>query len=168
MKRSAAYWIERLQLTGHAEGGYFREIYRSPMSVARNHLPEGFPGDRSISTSIYFLLTAGQFSAFHRIRSDELWHFYNGDPVHIYELDRRGVLTIHRLGANPDHGENFQAVVRAGNWFASRVAEEGEYALTGCTVAPGFDFADFELASGQALAAQYPQHAGLIRELTRG
>jgi predicted cupin superfamily sugar epimerase len=167
MRPNADYWIRQLQLTTHVEGGAFREVYRAELTVAQKALPVFFQGSRNISTSIYFLLASGQFSAFHRIASDELWHFYFGDPLLIYEIGHSGGLTIHRLGANIEKGESFQAVVKAGSWFASIPAPDSEYALVGCTVSPGFDFTEFELAEGEALTKQYPEHAALITSLTR-
>ena len=163
----AAYWIDKLQLTSHVEGGVFREVYRSELVIPRKSLPLFFQGDRPASTHIYFLLLDGQFSAFHRIASDEIWHFYSGDPLLVYEITHSGRLVMHRLGGNPDQAESFFSVVRAGSWFASAVADGGEYALVGCTVAPGFDFADFELARRDVLVNQYPEHAALIRRFTR-
>jgi len=163
----ASYWIERLELTEHIEGGAFREIYRSALTVPRKSLPILFQGDRNVATGIYFLLANGQFSAFHRIASDECWHFYYGDPLLIYEIGHTDTLTIHRLGQDIEAGERFQVVVKAGSWFASVPAPGSEYALVGCTVSPGFDFADFELADRAALSSRYPQYAELIRELTR-
>jgi predicted cupin superfamily sugar epimerase len=165
MRPGASYWIQQLQLTQHVEGGAFREVYRSPLTIPRRSLPLLFQGDRNVSTSIYFLLSQGQFSAFHRIASDELWHFYFGDPLLIHEIGHNGLLTTHRLGSDPEKGDSFQAVVKAGSWFASVPAPGSEYALVGCTVAPGFDFADFELAAGQTLARQYPEHAEVIMAL---
>lgn len=167
MRHSAAYWIEKLQLIPHVEGGAFGEVYRSDLLIPKSALPLFFRGGRSASTSIYFLLAQGQFSAFHRIASDELWHFYFGDPLLIYEINHAGRMIEHRLGQDPEKGESFQAVVKAGSWFASVPAPGSEYALVGCTVAPGFDFADFELAEREVLAAQYPEHADMIRRLTR-
>jgi len=163
----AAYWIDKLRLTPHVEGGAFREVYRSELVIPRRSLPVLFQGDRSASTHIYFLLLNGQFSAFHRIASDEVWHFYSGDPLLVYEITHSGRLVTHRLGGDPEKGDSFVAVVRAGNWFGSTLADGGEYALAGCTVAPGFDFADFELAERETVMAQYPEHGELIRRLTR-
>jgi|SRR5579863_3271329 len=163
----AAYWIEKLQLTRHVEGGAFREIYRSELVIPRHSLPLFFQGDRSASTHIYFLLADGEFSAFHRIAADELWHFYSGDPLLVHEITHSGRLVTHRLASDPGNEGSFFAVIRGGSWFASNLASGGEYALVGCTVAPGFDFADFQLADGVALAARYPEHATLIRQLTR-
>ena len=135
--------------------------------MPQSSLPVLFQGSRNISTSIYFLLEKGQFSAFHRIASDELWHFYSGGTLLIYEISHSGGLITHRLGADAENGESFQTVVHAGNWFASVPAEDVDYSLVGCTVAPGFDFADFEMADRQALSRQYPAHAEIIRRLTR-
>ena len=167
MRPNAAYWIQQLQLTSHVEGGAFRETYRAELTVGQKALPVFFQGSRNISTSIYFLLASGEFSAFHRILSDELWHFYYGDALLIYEIGHTGSLTVHRLGSNIEKGESFQAVVKAGSWFASKPAEGSEYALVGCTVSPGFDFTDFELAERDVLAKQYPAYAELIVQLTR-
>ena len=167
LRPDAAYWVEKLNLTQHVEGGAFREVYRSALSIPRKSLPILFQGDRNIATSIYFLLEKGDFSAFHRIASDECWHFYFGDTLLIYEIGHTGGLTVHRLGSHFEKGESFQTVIRAGSWFASAPAEGSEYSLVGCTVAPGFDFADFELADREALLRQYPGHGELIRALTR-
>jgi len=167
MRPDASYWLDKLQLTRHVEGGAFREVYRSDLILPRKSLPLLFQGDRSASTHIYFLLAQGQFSAFHRIAADELWHFYAGDPLLVYEIAHNGRLATHRLGNDPEKEESFHTVISAGSWFASAPAEASEYALVGCTVAPGFDFADFELADRETLAGQYPEYASLIRKYTR-
>jgi len=166
VKRTADYWISRLNLSTHIEGGAFREIYRSPVMVPRPALPLSFGGDRSFCTSIYFLLKNNQFSAFHKIKSDEIWHFYYGDALIVYEIEGTGQLRVHKLGNDPDKGESFQCVISAGNWFAARLAPKGDYALVGCTVSPGFDFADFELATENELVKLFPEHEEVIRELT--
>jgi uncharacterized protein len=167
MRPDAAYWLEKLQLARHVEGGAFREVYRSGVLLSKQTLPLFFQGDRPASTHIYFLLTQGQYSAFHRIAADELWHFYAGDPLEVFEITHSGRLLTHRLGSDPEKGESFFAVVSAGSWFGSAVADGGQYTLVGCTVAPGFDFADFELAERDALTRQYPEHTKLIHRLTR-
>ncbi len=166
MRPTADYWIEKLQLTAHVEGGAFRETYRSALKAPANVLPSAFNGKRNFSTAIYFLLKAHQFSAFHKISSDEMWHFYYGDPLLVYEILHNGQLITHRLGNNIAGEENFQCLIQAGSWFASQVAPGGDYALTGCTVSPGFDFTDFELADRDQLVELYPQHAALIARLT--
>ena len=164
----ADYWVEKYGLQPHPEGGFYTETYRSAEIIPRSALPARFSGDRSVSTGIYFLLEKGNFSAFHKIHSDEMWHFYAGDPLDVYivqPLD--GTMKVIRLGNDPEQGQMFQAVVPAGVWFASRPAAGGQYAFVGCTVAPGFDFADFEMADRETMQAQFPEHAGLIQELTR-
>ena len=166
MRPDASFWLDKLQLTRHVEGGAFREVYRSDLILPRKSLPLLFQGDRSASTHIYFLLAKGQFSAFHRIAADELWHFYAGDPLLVYEIAHNGRLVTHRLGNDPEKGESFYTAIPAGSWFASAPASASEYALVGCTVAPGFDFADFELADRETLAGQYPAHAEVIRRFT--
>jgi hypothetical protein len=156
-----------LKLTPHPEGGYFRQTYRSDLILKKDALPSEFSGPRSASTAIYFLLDGENFSAFHRIRSDELWHFYAGDSLEIHVIDLDGIHSRILLGPNLDAGENLQAVVKAGCWFASRVQDPNSFALVGCTVAPGFDFEDFELAKRSDLSARFPQHQSLIEKLTR-
>ncbi len=164
--RTAAYFTERLRLAPHPEGGYYRETYRSSETVARGALPKRFPGARAISTAIYFLLPSGDVSRFHRLRSDELWHFHAGSALVIVLLESGGDAREIVLGDDPDRGETFQAVVPAGSWFGAYVRAAGSFALAGCTVAPGFDFADFELADGAALLRRFPEQAALIARLT--
>ena len=151
----------------HVEGGYYREVYRSDLLVPNTVLPPAFNGSRPVATSIYFLLEAGNFSSLHRIASDEVWHFYAGDPINIFEIETDGALIVHTLGGEPEKDEQLQVVVRAGHWFGAALAPGGSYALTGCTVSPGFDFQDFELADRHSLIGLYPQHAQVIGKLTR-
>jgi predicted cupin superfamily sugar epimerase len=167
MPKVAKYWIEKLKLIPHPEGGYFRQTYRADLVIEGEALPPNFTGPRSASTAIYFLLDGENFSAFHRIRSDELWHFYAGTSLEIHVIDRTGIYSRLLLGNNPDAGEKFQAVVKAGCWFASCVQDPRSFALVGCTVAPGFDFEDFELAKRSELNRLFPQHKSLIARLIR-
>ena len=160
-------WIECLRLQPHPEGGWFRETYRSPETIARPHLPQRFTGDRSFSTAIYFLLQGDDFSALHRIKSDELWHFYAGDSLTVTVIAPDGELSRIHLGTDLSAGQTPQAVVRAGCLFGSHVLKTSAFALVGCTVAPGFDFADFELPSRAELLTAYPQHREVIKRLTR-
>jgi len=164
--KTAAYYIEKLNLSSHIEGGAFRETYRSEMSMEQEQLPAEFNGNRNVSTAIYFLLKEGQFSALHRIASDELWHFYEGDTLRVYEIRTDGTLITHVLGKDLEKGEVFQCVVKAGSWFGSRCEVPGGFSLVGCTVAPGFDFEDFVLADRTILSEEFPQYQDLIRELT--
>jgi uncharacterized protein len=167
LDKDAQYWINHFSLSPHPEGGYYRVTYQSELTIVRGALPSRYQGDRSASTAIYFLLDGQDFSAFHRIASDELWHFYAGSSLVVYVIDPEGNYSELHLGAGPDDGEVFQAVVNAGCWFASRLKNAAGFALVGCTVAPGFDFADFELAVRSELTTAYPQHRKLIEELTR-
>lgn len=164
--KNAEYYIKKLELSSHVEGGAFRETYRSEMSVLQQHLSPEFKGDRNVSTAIYFLLKYGQYSALHKIASDELWHFYDGDGLCIYELTAEGNLKKHLLGRDLEKGESLQCVVRAGSWFGSRCEVVNGFSLVGCTVAPGFDFEDFILADRVELSGKFPQYRDLIRELT--
>lgn len=159
--------VEVFQLKAHPEGGFYRETYCASEQIPQQALPGRFTGSRPFSTSIYFLLTEGNFSAFHRIQSDEGWHFYSGGSLEIIVIHKNGDLEIIRLGNQWQLGEQFQASVPAGSWFASRCAKGVDYSLVGCTVAPGFDFADFELAERSKLVEIFPQHASIIEELTR-
>ncbi len=162
MRPAAEYWIKNLELAKHIEGGFYREVYRSSIKIPVTALN----AVRDLSTSIYFLLEQGQFSAFHRIASDELWHFYYGDSLVVYEIESDGTRTEHLLGPDFENGQRFQCVIKAGSWFASRPSPESEYALTGCTVAPGFDYKDFEIAERDKLIRQFSRHEELIISLT--
>jgi predicted cupin superfamily sugar epimerase len=163
--KSASYWVDAYQMKPHPEGGYYAETYRSAGSIPHYALPEGFAGNRSFSTAIYFLLEPPHFSSLHRIQSDEIWHFYAGGPLEISVIDPSGDFRLIRLGSDPDAGEVFQAVVPAGSWFGARPVRT--YALVGCTVAPGFDFSDFELGTRSGLLDLFPQHRDIVRQLTR-
>jgi len=166
-EKNAGYWIEKLQLEAHPEGGFFRQTYKADRLVPQEALP-GFGGARAASTAIYFLLEGKNFSAFHRLRSDEVWHFYAGEPLVVHVIDPQGVYSAIRLGRDLEAGQVPQAVVRAGCWFASHVEDWNSFAVVGCTVAPGFDFEDFELGKRAELVARYPEQREVIERLTRG
>lgn len=136
--------------------------------MAAAHLPARFGGPRCFSTAIYFLLESGQRSHLHRIRSDEIWHFYAGAPLTLFVISPDGCLDETVLGPDVERGQAFQAVVAAGSWYGAIVNEPDSYSLVGGTVAPGFDFADFELADRRALVALFPGHRALIERLTPG
>jgi predicted cupin superfamily sugar epimerase len=159
--------IQQYNLKPHPEGGWYTQTYKSNELIGANALPARFGGDRSFSTAIYFLLEQGNFSAFHRIKSDECWHFYAGDPLLIYVIEVNGELKIISLGNDPEKGQTFQYIVPANCWFASRPAPGSEYCFAGCTVSPGFEFEDFELANANELSNTYPQHKDIIRQLCR-
>jgi len=161
--RRAEEYIEQLELQPHPEGGYFKETYRSDALEKF----ESHDGVRNVSTGIYFLLTQGNFSAFHRIKSDEMWHHYDGSPIEIFWIDKKGKINTITLGKSLEDYQVPQAVIPANSWFASRVEEGGDFALAGCTVAPGFDFQDFEMADRVDLLNKYPHYKEIIRALTR-
>jgi uncharacterized protein len=166
-EKTAQYWINHLGLAPHPEGGYYSATYKSDLTIPQAALPGRFHGDRSASTAIYFLLAGKDFSALHRIAADELWHFYAGTSLIVSVIDANGNDSELRLGNQPEAGEVFQGVVRAGCWFGARLKDESGFALVGCTVAPGFEFADFELANRDDLVRTFPQHRMLIQQLTR-
>jgi hypothetical protein len=167
MTKNAARWIEKLRLEAHPEGGCFKQTYKAELVLKKESLPAGFTGARATSTAIYFLLEGKEFSAFHRLRSDEVWHFYVGSPLVVHVIERDGRYSETLLGSDPERGEVLQAVVKARCWFASRVRDGRGFALVGCTVAPGFDFEDFEMAKRAELMRAYPQHREMIERLTR-
>ena len=161
------FWIEKLGLAPHPEGGFYREVYRAPETIPRAGLPERFKGPRAFSTSIYFLLRADEVSSFHRLQADEIWHFYEGRPLLLHILDHDGSPRAIRLGRDAAAGEIYQALAPAGCWFGAEVVAPEGFSLVGCTLAPGFDFADFELAGRSDLLAAFPGQAELIRRLTK-
>ena len=163
----ANHLIQKYKLEAHPEGGWYKQTYKSNEEIDADALPERFGANRAFSTAIYFLLEKGNFSAFHRIKSDECWHFYTGDPLVIYIIEQTGELKIISLGNGLEKGHSFQYVVPANCWFASRPAPGSEYCFVGCTVSPGFEFEDLELADQTELSVMYPQHKSIIKELCR-
>ncbi|MEI8136080.1 MAG: cupin domain-containing protein [Bacteroidota bacterium] len=161
------YLVNKLKLLPHPEGGYYKETYRSEQLVAQNSLPGSFGGERNIATAIYFLIENNNFSALHKIKSDETWHFYYGDALEVIEIDNNGKLTSTLVGNNLLDGESFQYTVKANTWFGSRVRSGGNFSLVGCSVSPGFDFKDFELAKKDELLLLFPEHKSIINEMTR-
>ena len=177
---SVAELVSRLNLVPHPEGGFYAETFRdcgtipdSPALSAR-----GFSGTRCFSTAILFLLPTGAVSKLHRIVSAECWHHYLGDPLTVLQLDRSAPGHVRRTVLGPDllGGQRVQHVVPGGCWFGALLTAEDSscsaaerafgYALVGCTVAPGFDFADFELATQEQMLAQFPDAADVVRRLT--
>src|SRR5688500_5094691 len=159
--------IRLLQLRPHPkEGGHFRETYRAAESLPATALAKRYGGPRSISTAIYYLLTATTYSALHRLQSDEVFHFYLGSPVRMLQLFPDGNARTIILGPDLQAEQQVQVVVPRGVWQGSLLELNGDFALLGCTVAPGFDYADYEGGRRDELVAQYPQFADLIRRLT--
>lgn len=165
--KTANYWITKLALESHPEGGYFKEIYRASESVSHDHLPDRFSGSRAFSTSIYYLLQDENFSAFHKINQDEIWHHYDGNVIHIHIISPDGKHRVEHLGKNPDKAQLPQVVVEAGSYFAAAIENQSGYVLAGCTVAPGFDFEDFVMPCRDDLLQQFPQHKEIITRFTR-
>ncbi len=164
-KLSSEYYINKLKLNPHPEGGFFKEVYRSPEMCEQ--LPLRYQGVRNFSTSIFYLLKGHQFSAFHRIKSDEIWHFYDGCPLNIYILDNERCLVTERLGRDLNNNEKLQVTVSRGQWFAAQPIEKTGFSLVGCTVAPGFDFLDFELGIRKELVRKYPEYRPIILRYTK-
>ena len=163
---SAEALIRSLNLIPHpAEGGYYRETYRS--KEVFSPLPERYRGERAFSTAIYYLLADGAYSKLHRLESDEVFHFYLGDPVEMLLLPEEGsAAEVVTLGPNVENGERLQQVVPRGWVQGARLKENGSYALLGCTVAPGFSFEDFSLCDADALTKRFPDLEGIIRSLS--
>lgn len=158
---------EKLCLQPHPEGGYFKEVYRAEDKVEMAALPKRFSGDRNVCTSIYFMLAGNDKSHFHKIKSDEIWHFYSGTTLILHQIDSEGNYSNIKVGSNILDGETNQAIIKHGVWFAAEVEDKNSYALVGCTVSPGFDFADFELAKQKDLCEKFPQHSDLIKRFTK-
>lgn len=167
-KSAADDVIRQLGLMPHPEGGHYREIYRSTQMVEPSGAPEGASARRAAVTAIYFLLEAGDFSALHRVKSDEVWHLYSGGPLELHLIDQRGAYRRETLGSDLAAGQHPQVVVPANVWQAARPAPGTAWALCGCTVSPGFDFADFSMPGRRELELYFPEHADLVRQLTRG
>jgi len=158
--------IEKFDLSPHPEGGYFKETYRSSGEIDKNSLPQSYQGNRNYATCIYFLLTSDTFSAFHKIKQDEIWHFYAGAPIKLYIISEEGVYSEQIIGTNFSEGQIPQFVVPGNHWFAAKTITNNDYSFAGCSVSPGFDFKDFELPGRKELIAKFPEHKEIITGLT--
>ncbi len=161
-KFTADYYINTLQLEGHIEGGYFKELYKNSRMILPNHGDE----KRALSSTIYYLLKSGGVSKFHKLKSDEIWFFHDGSPLLIHMIDSAGALRSVKLGLDVANGQLPQVLVPAGTVFGAEVAEKDSFGLVSCMVSPGFDYKDFQLCSYQELAGKYPNHLELIRRLS--
>ncbi|WAW10660.1 cupin domain-containing protein [Oxalobacter vibrioformis] len=166
-EKKAEEIISHYRLTPHPEGGFYRETYRSSEVIPVHCLPEGFMAARNVCTAILYLLEKNDFSALHRIRQDEMWHFYLGGALHLVMISPEGRFTEVLLGQDITAGEYVQYVVPAGYWFGARPVEGCAFSFVGCTVAPGFDFDDFELGKRAELLDSFPRHKNLIVAYTR-
>lgn len=159
--------IERLNLIPHPEGGFYKETYRSEGSITNSNLDANFIGNRNYCTGIYFLLTSENFSAFHKINQDEMWHFYKGSPIRIHVISSEGVYFNVVVGNNFENAEIPQFVVKAQDWFAAEVVDKNSFSLVGCTVSPGFDFRDFKMPLREELLQLFPEQHKIITRFTR-
>ena len=159
-------WVTKLDLQPHPEGGYYRETYRGSDLVNQDKSLDRYTGARNTSTAIYYLLLDKDFSAFHQLKSDEIFHFYAGSALDVHIISKEGKYDYFKLGNNLANNEIPQLLIPHGNWFASGVSEVDSYSLIGCTVSPGFDFSDFTLASQADLIKLYPQHEKIITKFT--
>jgi len=166
---AADFWIARLELEVHPEGGFYRETYRS---VPTYDFGEAGPfrGPRNYATAIHYLLKTGERSRLHRIHSDELWFYHAGDPLDVHVFPSEGRPTSFTLGRAPEKGELLQAAVAAESWFGAchppQGASEEGYSLVSCVVAPGFDFRDFSFAAKEILLEKHPAFSAIIDRLS--
>jgi predicted cupin superfamily sugar epimerase len=158
--------IRRFGLVPHPEGGHYRETYRSDLVIERRGLPAQFTGDRAVATAILFLLSEGERAKLHRLRSDEIWHFYLGGPLDLVYILPAGEANTFTLGPDFEAGHVVQAAVPAGAWMGACSRPGAEFCLVGCTVAPGFDFADFEMGDRSELLRQFPHLKDVVGRLT--
>lgn len=165
MNKEAEKIAKALNLKKHPEGGHFSEVYKSGEFIEQD-LPERFKGSHSLYTSIYFLLYENEFSAFHVLKSDEIWHFYEGTTLDIHIINPEGKLQTVSLGKNFDVGEHFQYCIKAGHYFAAEVRDKTSFSLVGCTVSPGFEYSDFELCKRKDLILKFPFHKLIIDRLS--
>jgi predicted cupin superfamily sugar epimerase len=184
MNNEAKYWIEKLGLSEHQEGGYYKVTYRSDKEIPydssvnsflKTHVIEKGVNSHSesddyrpISSAIYYLLDGAQFSCFHTQKFDELWHFYSGSSLSIHIINGNGEYSVMKLGRNFENGELFQVLIKGEVWFGANVDDPTSYTLVGCTVSPGFDYRDYEIGERQKLNKVYPQYKSIINKLTKG
>ncbi|WP_109831945.1 cupin domain-containing protein [Reichenbachiella versicolor] len=159
--------VKTLDLLPHPEGGFYKETYRSSGIINPADLPDTITEERNYSTCIYFLLTSENFSAFHKINQDEIWHHYKGGRLTLHMISPEGVYSFVHIGKFISDGEVPQFVVPAGYYFAAEIPEKDSYALCGCTVSPGFDFRDFSMPTRDNMLKLYPEHQDIIARLSR-
>ena len=166
MSSKAEYYIEHLNLQKHPEGGYFKETYRSEEKFVVNDQDDSFPANRNYSTAIYFLLKSDEHSKFHRIKSDEIWHFHAGSSATIHIIHPDSLYEAKYLGSDLEKDQQFQVVVPAESWFGVSVDDPDSFTLASCTVSPGFDFRDFEMPDAYQLKQAFPEHTAIIDKLS--
>ena len=159
------FYISKLGLEPHPEGGYFRRTFESKEQTSDQELTVHFEGKRMLYTSIYFLLTSNDVSHFHRLQSDELWYYHAGSPLSVHMIDENGVYTEHKLGLDLENGEVPQVLVPKNTIFGSSVKDQDTFSLVGCMVSPGFEYQDFELFTQEELLSKYPEHKEIILKI---
>ena len=159
------YYISKLGLEPHPEGGYFKRTFESQEQITDQELTVHFEGKRMLYTSIYFLLTSNDVSHFHRLQSDELWYYHAGSPLSVHMIDENGEYTEHKLGLNLENGEVPQVLVPKNTIFGSSVKDRETFSLVGCMVSPGFEYQDFELFTQEELLLKYPEHKEIIMKI---
>ncbi len=162
----AKYWIDKLQLKSHPEGGFYKETYRSEFYISSSDLKDSHYGKRRSSSLIYYLLEGEERSHFHRLNSDEIWIYQQGGALNIHMISPKGELITEVLGCDIENGEKMQVIVPANYWFAAELENINDYSLLSCLVSPGFVFDDFELAKKEQLAKNFPKHKQLINRLS--
>jgi predicted cupin superfamily sugar epimerase len=160
------FWIEKLNLKSHPEGGYYNEIYASKERITSIDLTHKFQGTRSLATSIFYLLDSESVSKFHKLQSDEIWYYHHGATLHVYTIDNQDILNHYKLGSNAKEGEIFQLILPAGIIFAAEVIDKEAFSIFGCMVTPGFTFEDFELLVREDMLHVYPEYEEIIKRLT--
>jgi len=163
---NTAYWIEKLDLQIHPEGGFYKEIYRSKEFVEQKNLPDRFTINHSFFTSIYFLLSQNQISTFHKLQADEIWYYHKGSALIIHIISPDGEYYKSKLGLCIESGESPQVIIPHNHWFGAELLDKSTYSLLSCSVSPGFEFSDFELAKRGELLSEFPQHKKLILKMT--
>lgn len=164
-QHDAQYYVSRLGLEPHPEGGYYKRTFESEEQTSDQELSVQFEGTRKLYTSIYFLLGSKDISHLHRLKSDELWYYHAGSALTIHVIDENGEYKEYKLGTNLDEGEVPQVLVPKNSIFGSSVMKEDTFSLVGCMVSPGFEFRDFELFTQAELLSKYPQHKDVIMKL---
>jgi predicted cupin superfamily sugar epimerase len=165
MEKEVRQIIENFNMKPHPEGGYYTENYRSKIFVAEKNLPESFPGRRSISTSIMYLLPQGTFSSFHRLIQDEIWYYHAGEGPEIHCIFSDHSYKKIKMGTGIVKEEYPQVIIPAGTFFAA--SAPANFAFCGCVVTPGFDFADLDMPGASQLIKMFPEHEKLIRKYSR-
>lgn len=159
--------VKFFKMLPHPEGGYYREVYRSEEIIKKDFLPGRYNEDRAFSTSIYYMLAGEQISHFHKLKSDEIWHFYLGSHLIIHMLDHKSGYEKIQVGNNLTNGEIPQLIIQKEKYFAAEVSDKNSFSLIGCTVSPGFDFNDFEFGTEEILISSFPEYTELIKRFCK-